>query len=100
MDHIAKDIHNEDGKMTKSKRKPQASKRKRSSGGILGLMDTIQLAKEGKSAFGEFSAPSGFRANISGKDYGPSHGQKSLTHANLMYGKRLVMTGKDKGKII
>ena len=81
------------------KKKKTVTKR-RSSGGILGLMDTIQLAKEGKSPFGEFKTPVGFRAQISGKDYGPSHGKKPLKHASLMGGKKLVMYGKGKGKII
>ena len=42
----------------------------------------------------------GRRAEIIGKDYGPSHGHKPLKYAQLMGGKKLIMFGKGKGKII
>jgi len=41
-----------DGKMSKKKSKKK-SKRRRGSGGILGIMDTMKLAQEGKSMFSE-----------------------------------------------
>ena len=41
----------------------------------------------------------GGRAEITGKDYGGPHG-KPMKYAQLMGGKRLVMSGPDKGKII
>jgi len=87
--------------MAKKKRKKQKSKassqrktpaRKQSAGlfGLIGQMSDLT----------KYTGQPGFRAQITGKDMGPSHGKKPMKYASLMGGKKLVMTGKDKGKII
>jgi len=67
--------------------------------GIGYLMGQIEFLKKGTSGYGPVLGTKR-RAEITGKDYGPSHGHKPLTSVDLMYGKKLIMSGKDKGKII
>jgi len=66
------------------------------------IMSQIEFLKGHKGPMsGLFSVlDTGGRAEITGKDFGPSHGHKPLKSVQLMYGKKLIMSGKNKGKII
>ena len=81
--------------MTKKKRKKQKSKAsKKQSVGLLGMIDQMK-------GLTSYTGQKGFRAQIIDTNIGTQKGhQPPLKEASHMGGKKLVMTGKDKGKII